>query len=314
MVAATQAPPSVPSRAASPTRRRAEMVLFFLGPFLLLTVAFFVLPAIITGLLGLTNVDASFQGAFVGLQNFHGFTADPLLPRVLLNTVVYVFFTLTCFNVGTGLLLALLTTHIPDRVGALFRAIWLLPRLTPLVVYGLLWLWVLDPTNYGMLNALRAWLGLGAVDLISTAPWLVIVLVNGLIGASLGMVILTSAIRSIPEDYTRAARVDGAGSLRIVWYVILPIIRWPLTFVLVYQTLALLTSYEYILLVTGGGPFYDTTVYALYVFRRAIENGDYGYGAALASVLVVVGAVAALFYWRFLNFERMILAPKIEAD
>jgi len=128
------------------------------------------------------------------------------------------------------------------------------------------------------------------------------------------MVILTSAIKSVPDDYVRAARVDGASSLAIVRHVILPLIRWPLTFVLVNQTLALLTSYEYILLVTGGGPFYDTTVYALYVFRRAIQNGDYGYGAALAFILVVVGAVAALSYWRLLNFERMISAPKIEAD
>jgi len=290
------------------------MLLLFLGPFVLLTVLFFVMPAIITAFLALTNLDAAFQGTYVGLDNFRGLFADPLLPRVLLNTVVYVFFTLICFNTGLGLVLALLTTHIPDRVGTVFRAIWLLPRLTPMVVYGLLWLWFVDPTKYGMLNTARSWFGLAPLDLISASPWLVIILVNGFIGASLGMVILTSAIKSVPEDYVRAARVDGASSLAIVRHVILPLIRWPLTFVLVNQTLALLTSYEYILLVTGGGPFYDTTVYALYVFRRAIQNGDYGYGAALAFILVVVGAVAALSYWRLLNFERMISAPKIEAD
>src|SRR3989337_1049593 len=75
--------------------------------------------------------------------------------------------------------------------------------------------------------------------------------VNGFIGASLGMVILTSAIKSVPEDYVRAARVDGASSLAIVRHVILPLIRWPLPFVLLNRTLALLTSSEYILLVTG---------------------------------------------------------------
>jgi inositol-phosphate transport system permease protein len=195
-----------------------------------------------------------------------------------------------------------------------FRAIWLLPRLTPQVVYSLLWLWFMDPTKYGLLNTIRGWFGLSPLDLISWSPWMVIVIVNGLIGASLGMVIFSSAIKSVPEDYTRAARVDGASSLGIIRHIILPLIRWPVTFVLVYQTLALLTSYEYILLVTGGGPFYDSTVYALYVFKRAIESGDYGYGAALAFILVIVGAVAALFYWRFLNFEQMIMQPKIESD
>jgi inositol-phosphate transport system permease protein len=313
---ATQAPAltmtrPVPSR---PARRRAALTLLFLGPFVLLTVVFFVVPAVLTGLLGLTDLDAAFQGGVVGLQNFQGFAADPLLPRVLLNTVVYVFFTLMCFNVGTGLLLALMTTHVADRAGTVFRSIWLLPRLTPQVVYALLWLWFVDPTKYGLLNTVRARFGLPPLDLISWSPWLVIVIVNGLIGASLGMVIFSSAIRSVPEDYIRAARVDGASSLRIIRYIILPLIRWPVTFVLVYQTLALLTSYEYILLITGGGPFYDSTVYALYVFKRAIESGDYGYGAALAFILVLVGAVAAQFYWRFLNFERMITQPKIESD
>ncbi len=297
-----------------PRARRAWLATLFLGPFVVLTVVFFLTPALITGILGLTNVNISLQGNYVGLENFQGFLADPLLPRVLLNTVVYVFFTLLCFNVGLGLALALLTTHISDRAGTVFRAIWLLPRLTPMVVYALLWLWFIDPTNYGMLNTARAGLGLQPIDLISYSPWLVIIMVNGLIGASLGMVILTSAIKSIPDEYLRAARVDGASSLGVIRHVILPLIRWPLTFVIVYQTLALLTSYEYILLVTGGGPFYDSTVYALYVFKRAIQNGEYGVGAALAFVLVVVGAVAAQFYWRFLNFERMITTPRIEVD
>ncbi|MDR7517951.1 MAG: sugar ABC transporter permease [Armatimonadota bacterium] len=293
--------------------RGAALLVLFLGPFILLTVTFFVAPAIITAVLGLTDLDETFQGSFVGLQNFRGFLVDPLLPRVLLNTLVYVVFTLG-FNVGMGLLLALLTTYLPDRAGTTFRAIWLLPRLTPVVVYGLLWLWFIDPTPYGLFNAVRTRLGVPPLDLISWSPWLVIVLVNGLIGASLGMVIFTSAIRSIPEDYIRAARVDGASNLAVVRHIILPLIRWPLTFVLVAQTLALLTSYEYILVVTGGGPFYDSTVYALYVFRRAIQNGDYGYGAALAFVLVVVGALAALVYWRVLRFGRMITEPKIEVD
>ena len=176
---------------AGPARRRVGLIMIFLGPFVLLTFVFFVLPAVLTGLLGLTNLDASFQGQVIGLRNFRVFATDPLLPRVLLNTVVYVLFTLMCFNVGMGLVLALMTTHIPDRVGTVFRAIWLLPRLTPQVVYALLWLWFVDPTKYGLLNTVRGWFGLEAIDLISWSPWMVIVIVNGLIGASLGMVIFT---------------------------------------------------------------------------------------------------------------------------
>jgi inositol-phosphate transport system permease protein len=306
--------PERTSQAMSHRRsRRRWLILLFLSPFFALTLLFFVAPAIITVYLALTGLDMSFQGGFVGLANFRGWLADSLLPLVLLNTVVYVACT-AAFSLGLGLLLALLTTHVSDRVGRGFRALWLLPRLTPIVVYALLWLWILDPTSYGLLNSVRAWLGLPPVDLISASPRLVIVLVSGLIGASLGMVILTSAIKSIPAEYIRAARIDGASGFGVIRHIILPLIRWPLAFVLVFQALALLTSYDDILLVTGGGPFYDSTVYALYIFRRAFQSGRYGYGAALAVVLVVVGAAAASFSWRILNFERMIAAPKIEAD
>src|SRR3972149_3329775 len=87
----------VPSR---PARRRAGLVLLFLGPFVLLTVVFFVIPAVLTGLLGLTDLDAAFPGQVVGLENFRGFAADPLLPRGLPNPVVSGLFSLMCFHVG----------------------------------------------------------------------------------------------------------------------------------------------------------------------------------------------------------------------
>ena len=78
-------------------------------------------------------------------------------------------------------------------------------------------------------------------------------LVNGLT-ASLGLVIFTAAIESIPRDLLRAARVDGATTAQIVWRLILPLLRWPIMFVTTYQTLSLLASFEAILLLTNGIP------------------------------------------------------------
>jgi inositol-phosphate transport system permease protein len=170
------------------------------------------------------------------------------------------------------------------------------------------------PTDYGLLNQLLTGLGLPALDLRSDMPMLVIVLANGFIGASFGMIIFTSAIRSIPEHLFHAARVDGAGGLAIVWHVILPQIRWQLSFVSLYQALSLLVSFEYIWLITDGGPFFDTTVYALYVYKRAFENGQYAYGAALALGLVVIGIATALLLWRFFDMRALLQRPRIEVS
>ena len=176
--------------------------------------------------------------------------------------------------------------------------------MSPSVLYTLLWLWVVDPER-----ARAAQPGPGprarprAARPAQQPSALVIILANGFIGASLGMIIFTAAIRGIPEHLFYAARVDGAGTLAIVRLITLPALRWPISFVTIYQTLSLLVSFEYILLITNGGPFYDTTVYALYVYRRAFENGQYAYGAALALFLIVIGVVAALVLWRFFDMR-----------
>jgi inositol-phosphate transport system permease protein len=188
--------------------------------------------------------------------------------------------------------------------------------MSPSVLYILLWLWVVSPSDVGLVNQiLMRGLGLDApLDLLTQAPIALIIISNGFIGASMGMIIFTAAIRGIPEHLFHAAAVDGAGSLAQVRFITLPALRWPISFVTIYQTLSLLVSFEYILLLTKGGPFYDTTVYALYVYRRAFESGQYAYGAALALVLIVIGVAVALLGWRFFDMQRLLQRPRIEVD
>ena len=157
---------------ATPSTKRLWLpspLLLFLLPALLLIVVFFVVPIGITGVISLTSLDYRFRWDFVGLANFLALLQDALIPRVLLNTGVYVFTTLLVFHLGLGLVLALLTAALPERPAVIFRMIWLLPRFTPSVVYILLWRLLLDPTDYGLLNRLRAALGAAPVDLLSAA-------------------------------------------------------------------------------------------------------------------------------------------------
>ena len=237
-------------------------------------------------------------------------------PNIIVNTVVYVLGTLLIFNTTFGLILAILTTSIGRRASTFFRALWLLPRFTPPVVYGIIWLALLQPTKRGMFNSARGFFGLEPLDWITAHPWGVIIVTGGFIGASMGMVIFAAAIDSIPEDYRRAAKVDGANWFQEIRYIILPLIRWPLLFITAYQTLSLLTSYESILIITGGGPFFSSSVWSLYTYKLAFDSYSgtyaYGYGAALSTILVVNGIVASVVYWRVFKFNEMMAEPKIE--
>jgi inositol-phosphate transport system permease protein len=306
--------PMAPASSASALARQRLNMALFLGPAVLLLFLFFIAPVVVDIFVAFTDMGRTLKITELTTANVERMlTRDRRVGSTLVLTGIYVLGTLAIFNVTFGLILALVTTAVPDKVGGFFRAVWLLPRMSPSVVYALLWAWAIDPNPRGLLNqVVSVGLGFEPIDMMSNHPVILIIIANGFIGASMGMIIFTSAIRAIPEHLFHAARADGAGPLAITWHVTLPAIRWPLSFITVYQTLSLLVSFEYIWLITDGGPFYDSTVYALYVYKRAFENGQYAYGAMLALVLVVIGIAAAMSMWRFLDMERLLQQPRIE--
>ncbi len=299
--------------------RSASSALAFMAPATLLVIVFFFIPVILIIGISMTNLSTAtgFQNwEWVYLENYRKILAHPNTPKVLRNTLMYVALTLAFFNVGMALVIALITTHLPRRAGLFYRALWLLPRLTPSVVYVMMWKYMAADAPYGIINRhILEPLGFQTTNLLPAYPWVFVILVNGFIGASFGMVIFTSAIESIPRDFLMASLVDGCNAWQRIRYIILPMIRWPLLFVTTYQTLSLLTSFEQILLLTEGQ--FGTMVWSLWAYERALSNywGNFqwGFGAALATLLVVIGLVMAVVYMRYFQFEELVQEPKIEA-
>jgi inositol-phosphate transport system permease protein len=299
--------------------RTNATALLFMAPATVLVIVFFIAPVVITFVMSFTDLATSTglsNWQWIGPANYQRMFRSGFAWVILGNTFVYVGLTLA-FNVLVGLGVALLSVHTDQRSGALFRALWLLPRLSPSVVYALMWTWAAASPPFGMLNYLVEPFGLEPRFWLQTDPWLIIILVNGFVGASFGMLILTSAITSIPEDLFRAARVDGASAWQIVRRVTLPLIKWPILFVLVYQTMSLFASYEYILLTTDGGPgLYGTEVWSLWAFHTALTNYygnlEFGYGAAMAAILVLLGLAISAVMLRVFRFGQLVAEPRVE--
>jgi len=324
-----ESPPKGVTDAPSATRsslgrrvRSTASAYGFLFPAIALVLTFFVIPGVILAILSLTNLSsANFNDpwTFVGFANFERLFTDPFFPKILRNTVFYVVTTLILFNLGLALVLALVTTSIPRRQGFFFRLIWLLPRLTPSVVYILMWKRIASAEPFGIYNQLLPeFLGASGGNLfLGGSPWAFVILTNGFVGASFGMIIFTSALLSIPEDLITAAKVDGANTWRIIRDIKLPLIKWPLLFIATYQTLSLLTSFEYILLLTQGGPgLFTTEVWALTGYKRAFAsqagNSQWAFGATWAIVLVTVALVCAVVYVKLFRFDELVDEPRIE--
>jgi len=261
--------------------------------------------------------EASYTGwRWIDGGNFQTLLDRPETIRIVLNTVFYVAATLA-FNVLVGLFLAITTFYLPKGSAGIFSVLWLLPRITPVVLYAVMWKWF--TWDNGFIYVIAKQLGLPAFNYMKGSvptAWTTIILVNGFIGASFGMILFSGALRAIPVQQLWASEVDGASRWQQIRRIILPQLRWPILFVTSYQTLSLLSSYEQIWLTTNGGPGSTTTVWALEAFNTALNNYtgnlEYGMGAAMALILVAVGLVLSILYLRMFRFDELINKPRIE--
>ncbi len=301
----------------------------FLGPAFALITLFFVAPLVLTVYMSFHRVvdwDLSHAepcGPCNYERLFHMMLYDPDFVKVVWTTLVFTGLTLV-FNVLGGLLLALAAYLMEERLSLAFRALWMLPRMTPVVVYALLWYYFFSGAAYGTFNAILRALGLirepvdWGMGLLPLGPWMIIVYVNALVGVSFGMIVFYSALKSIPWEHVVAARVDGASTLQLIRYILLPSIRWHIVFVTVWQLLSLLTTYAHIFLLVEWNLVdkWWSTTWALYVFTQAFglagSYADQGLAAAAATILVAVGAGLGLLALRVLGFRRMMVPPRGE--
>lgn len=285
----------------------------FVAPLLALIALFYFIPAIVTIPISLTDMDRSMEWHFVGFKHFWKMLNldDPILPKVISNTAIFLILALA-LTIGLSLLIALITTNINEKLGIAFRVIWLLPKATPPVVWGFLWIWSFDPTQYGLLNLVLKYVGLQPRSWLSQHPLLIVILANALLGVPYVMTILSAALKAMPQTLVEAAKIDGASEWQVVRYIKIPLLKWPLTFLTVWYTLAFLTSFQYTLLITDGGPFYASETLPLYIYHRAFKFMDFGYGARLAVLLVIFSVLVAVIYWRVFGFKRMMEPSEVE--
>uniref|UniRef100_A0A7J3X764 Sugar ABC transporter permease n=1 Tax=Thermofilum pendens TaxID=2269 RepID=A0A7J3X764_THEPE len=292
------------------------VIAVMLTPAVVVALLFLAVPAVLTVLISLTELDYRFKWIWCGLDKYALLLRDPVTRLIVQATLIYVTGTLA-FNTLWGLCLALLSTHVHDALGTFMRAAWLLPRVLPSVVWAMLMMWIFSPLETGFLNSLIISMGGQPVPWTFSYYWPFLFIVNGCIGSSLAAIIFSSAIKSIPPDYIIAAKVDGASSFTIVRRIILPMIKWHIAFFVAYNTLSLLASFEYILLTLNGGPGYYTTEVAILrayhlAFGQYMVAMDFGYAAAHVVFLLVIGLVLSIVYWRVFRLRRLMIEPKLE--
>lgn len=278
----------------------------FLSPFLILVAVFYVLPAAITIAMAFTSLDASFVWKFVGLKNFRRIFMDPNTITIIKNTVGFVLIAISA-TVIIDLFFAIMTTYFikSEKASSILKAILMIPMITPAVVYSVLWIWLLEAGDSGVVNKLYKMVtGNEAVNWIAQYPFAMVLIATVLVSFAYGTTIFSSAIKSIPDNQFKAAKVDGASEWEIVTGIILPNIKFHIQFIALWETLGLLTNYVTIMLITDGGPGIKTEVWALSAYHKAFRDQQYGYGAAISIVLIIVVMIIMLLVNQVLNKQN----------
>jgi multiple sugar transport system permease protein len=292
------------------SRRESAVPLAFLLPVLAFSVLFFVYPLAKNIQVSLQdfNLSSLYTGRapYVGLRNYEHLWHDPVFRTATGNTIEFTLLSIV-FQLTAGLGLAIFfARHFP--LNALLRSLLLVPWLLPLVVSGTVFRWMLD-TNNGIIN--HVLLDLHVVH--TPVPWLTgyhtamvgVLLCNIWIGVPFNMVILYGGLQAISPDLYEASALDGAGSFQQFRYITLPMLRPVLLVVTTLGLIYTLKIFDVIWVLTKGGPANATQNLTTYGYQLSFGGlSQFGRGAAVGNVLIVVCVGLSLIYLRMLRTER----------
>jgi multiple sugar transport system permease protein len=274
-------------------RREARAAFLFLLPDALGLTIFVGVPIILA--LGVSLFSASGFGSysFVGLQNFQRMASDALLLQsVGVTLIMLVVFVPVTFVIALGL--ALLVKDRFPGVGVV-RAIFFLPNVLSLVVIGVLWQFMLVDKQ-GVLTSIGGIFGLQNVSWLGTPGLALAVLIAISVWFTMGyqMFLFLGGLTDIPQEYTEAAMLDGASAVQRFTKIIWPLLAPTSFFVLVNSIVAAVTgvqAFDLVYILTKGGPANATSTVVFYIYQQAFTFGDYGYAAAITTLLVVFLAI-----------------------
>ena len=239
------------------------------------------------------------QSEFVGLGNYAKMFQDPLFWDALFNTVYFVVLTVP-FLLAVPLLLALgVNRNIKGRW--LLRTIFSSPYILTVSVVGLLWQ---DLFEAGGLIPyyLTQWFGL-SIGWLTSPTWAMPAIAIATIWWSMAFnfVVLLAARQNVPDRLYEAAKLDGAGSWRMLWDITIPQMKNPLLFVVILSFIGSFQVFGQPYVMTQGGPAFSTQTIVMYLYNSAFASREFGYAAAIGYVLFLILIAISLVNYRYLG-------------
>lgn len=273
---------------------KARQLAVYLGPSVVLALAFIVFPLIFVIVMSLTQWAGIGPAKYIGIENYTYLFKDPAFRTAIYNTLLW-----AAAGIFVQTPLCLLTALILSRrpfMWKFFRTALFIPSVVSTTILALMWYFMFDP-SVGLVNGTLKAAGLNSLTHTwlsdtSTAQWAI--MVPFVIYIGFGMVLFLTQISTIPREMFEAARLDGANVWQQDIYITIPAIRRAIALWVLFLVGYVLKMFEYPFIMTDGGPVNATMNLPLYVYNQMINANAYGLAMAAGVVTVVLGALLML--------------------
>lgn len=244
------------------------------------------------------------ETAFVGLDNYRRLQSDPIVWTAILNNTLYAVISIVFQVFGAFVLAALIEGLDNERWRRFWRAVYFIPSAISITVTGLLFYFIYQPdiglldsflTQIGLGNWSRAWLGeehTAIYAIIAMSQWQ---------GFGYSTLLFGIAIQKIPRELYDAAIMDGAGTWRRLWNITMPLTREMTGLMVIVTITGAFQVFNEVMVMTAGGPNNSSQVLGTWLYQQGFIENDFGYGAAVATVIFVITLLtgfAQLWYTR----------------
>ncbi|MGC0250261.1 carbohydrate ABC transporter permease [Pseudactinotalea sp. Z1748] len=270
----------------------------FAGPAIAFIGLFLLYPGVRTIILSFANARST---EWVGVQNYVDLLTESAFQQTMINTLLWILVVPTV-AVVIGLLVAVLTDRLAPRGEKVTKSLIFLPMAISMVGASTIWRFIYEfrpggTEQIGLLNAL--WTGIGGQpqvwlqmrDYRLNSFLLMIILIW--LQTGFAMVLLSSAIKAVPEETVEAARIDGATEVQAFFQVVIPQIWGTVITVFVTILIAVMKIFDIVYVMTGGQ--HNTDVVARRFFAELFNVGDYGKSAAIV-VLLMIAVIPVMIY------------------
>jgi ABC-type sugar transport system permease subunit len=282
--AAADLPPVKRRRKGNPAYRgHAAVAWLLIAPAGIGFLVFAVYPTLRGIYYSFTSYHILSPAVWIGFDNFTRLFADQTFWSSLGVTVYFVI-----ISVVVGIVLSLVTAVILHRLtkSTVIRGLVILPFLISGVVAAVVWSWMLDP-QLGIVNVLLKHLTGHSIEFLGSSGWAIPSVAMISVWKSMGYnaILIFAGLQTIPAETYEAARLDGAGEVKMFRFITVPLLRPILTMVIILTVIGSFQVFDIVQVATQGGPANASNVLQMYIYDSAFSQYNFGYASAMSLAL-----------------------------